>query len=193
MMRVGYILASALALAMLSVGSASAQTFTAAPNLSFFLDFDSEDGNYSLWRVTDLSGVNALRAHSTLVRKGEHERYSPSFAIAIGGESAQARLQVAALPRSGPLIVRALRVEGNQTTEEQMFLLTPEFRETFDVHVEWTPEGLVTFTVYSNAARAVNGYERRQINLGGAPTVVEVSGSTGEVSFDPIELGAVTP
>jgi hypothetical protein len=192
MMRIRYTLASVFALAMLSVGPASAQTFTAAPNLSFFLDFDSEDGNYSVWRATDLSGVNALRAHSTFVRKGQHERYAPSFSIAIGRESAEARLQVTALPRSGPLIVRASRHEGGQTTQEQMFLLTPEFRETFDLNVEWTPEGVVTFTVYSNAAQAVNGFERHQINLGGSPTLVEVSGSTGEVSFDPIELGSVT-
>ncbi|HYD88786.1 MAG TPA: hypothetical protein VEA80_15030 [Vitreimonas sp.] len=170
---------------------AAAQSFSAAPNASFVLDFDSEDGNFSLWRATDLTGINALRARATFVRKGQHRQWAPSFAISVGSEGADASISFTAAPRSGPLMVEAALWRGGEPSAEETFLLTPAFQEPFDIHVDWTEEGLVTFTVFSRAAQAVNGYERRQVNLGQAPTTVRITGSTGEVLFEPLQLGHV--
>lgn len=174
-------------------GAAAAQTFVAAPNSSFVLDFDSEDGNYSLWRVADLSGANALRTRATFVRKGQHDQYAPSFTIAVGDDSAQARISISAAPRSGPLIVETALTQGQERSQEDNFALTPHFQEAFDLHVDWTQDGLVTFTVFSRAAQAVNGYERHQVDLGRAPNTLSITGSTGEVLFDPVQLGRTAP
>lgn len=174
-------------------GSAFAQTFTASPNSSFVLDFDSEDGNFSLWRLNDLSGLTALRARTTFARKGTDARWAPSFSIAVGNDNATARLSVLAAPNSGPLIVETSLVQGRTRDQRETFVLTPTFEEPFDLHVNWTPDGVVTFRIYSRAAQAVNGYEQHQVRLGVPPTALSISGSTSEVQFDPLQLGTTSP
>jgi hypothetical protein len=173
--------------------TSAAQSFVPAPNGTFVLDFDSEDGNFSLWRVDDLTGINTMRARATLVRKGHHDRWAPSFTIALGDDQGQARLSIIAAPNSGPLIIQSALIQGQSRSQEDNFALTPHFQEAFDIHVEWTAEGVVTFTVFSRAAQGVNGYERRQVSLGRGPTTLSITGSTGEVLFDPLQLGRLSP
>lgn len=177
---------------MAAHGTAHAQSFTAAPNATFVLDLDSADGNFSLWQARDLAGINALRARATFVRKGEHRRWAPTFSITASGGEGRAAITFTAAPSSGPLLVGAALWRNGQKSEEETFLLPPAFEEPFDIHVEWTESGLVTFTVFSSAARAANGFERHQVDLGEAPTSLRITGSTGEVLFDPLQLGHVT-
>jgi len=171
--------------------SAEAQSFVPSPNASFLLDLDTQSGSYSLWRVNDMAGVNAVRARVTFARKGVDRQYAPSFQIRIGNGDQDALLSVVALSNSGPLIIRSSLSQGQQHSQEETFLLTPVFREVFNLDIDWTPAGVVTFTVHSQAAQAVNGYERHQVTLSRAPTVISANGSTGEVTFDPIQLGHV--
>lgn len=180
-------------LALCLANGAEAQTFVAAPNGSFLLDLDSQAGNYSIWRANDITGVNAVRAHVTFARKGTDARYAPSFQIRVGNSGEDALLSVVAAPNSGPLIVQTALSRGQQQTAQEVFVLTPVFQESFDLDVDWTDAGVVTFTVHSRAAQAVNGYERHQVTLSAPPTRFGANGSTGEVTFDPIQLGHVGP
>ncbi|MFO1018195.1 MAG: hypothetical protein U1E03_11395 [Hyphomonadaceae bacterium] len=175
-----------------SIQTAHAQLFTAAPNASFVLDLDSADGNFSLWQANDLTGINTLHARATFVRKGEHRRWAPTFSISASGESDRAAITFTAAPRSGPLLVEVALWRNGEKSAEEMFLLPPAFEEPFDIHVEWTEGGLVTFTVFSRAAQAVSGFERHQVDLGQAPTSIRITGSTGEVLLDPLQLGQTT-
>ncbi len=172
--------------------SAAAQSFAPSPNGSFLLDLDTQSGSFSVWRANEIAGVNAVRAHVTFARKGVDRQWAPTFQIRLSNESHDAVLSFVAVPNSGPLIVQASLVQGQQQSEQQTFLLTPTFQEAFDIDIDWTPAGVVTFTVHSQAAQAVNGYERHQVTISGPPNTISATCSTGEVTFNPIQLGHVT-
>ena len=170
-------------------GMATAQTFVAAPNISFVLDFDTDDGAYSSWRADDLSGLNAMEARVTFLRKGKHKKWVPSFSISLADEADRATLSVTALPKSGPLVMRTETSSERGDDPFPVYALPPEFGEEFDLLVEWNDQGLVVFTVYSKAAETMNGYERHEVQLDHAPNKLRISVSTGEVMFDPLRLG----
>jgi hypothetical protein len=206
--------ACAFALGIVFAHAAHAQTFTPAPNATHVLDLDTQAGAFSQWRAGDLDGANAARGRVTFLRKGSDRRWPPVFNIAVGDDQVQAWLQVTALPHSGPLIVRTFRREGQTETDIEYFSLTPNFREPFDLKIDWSPDGRVAFTIASQASAGggvdvaplqgggarnsrtatteVRG-ERHEVSLGRPPVWLLVNNSTGEVMIDPSQLGWAQP
>lgn len=176
---------------MFTTGAATAQSFVGAPSANFVLDLDTKDGASSSWRVDDLSGLNALEARVTFLRKGKHKKWAPGFSISLGDEEVQARLHVTAFPDTDILFFRTEILGTDSKQEPEMFFLPPKFGEEFELHIDWSPEGNVTFIVSSKAAEELGGYERHEVQLGRAPSMLKVSGSTGEVMFNPIKLGRI--
>ena len=206
--------AFALAITALFASAARAETFTPAPNAAYVLDLDTQAGAFSQWRLGDLSGFNALRGRVTFLRKGSDRQWPPVFRIALGDDQQQAWLQVTALPHSGPLIVRTYRLEGQTELDVQYFTLTPNYREPFDLKIDWTDDGRVSFVLSSlaagtgidiaplqggsrprtaPAAAAQVGAERREVLLSRAPAWLLIDNSTGEVMLDPLQLGWAQP
>lgn len=182
------------AFALLSLAEfAHADDFRAAPHATFMTDLDTADGAYSVWRHDDVAGLNAMRTQVTFNRKGKGQ-YAPMFTIRVVAANRSAALSFTAFPKSGPLIGYAARSDASEKDRE-MLLTFPEFKEPFDVHVQWTPEGKVTFRIYSKSGKslAAQGFERHVVDLGGAITGVQFSNSTSEVEFGKIELGTESP
>jgi hypothetical protein len=173
---------------------AMAASFTPLPGQSYSLDLDTADGNFSAWRAADLQAANALRAKVTFARLGSHKRWAPSFQVRVGDKEMSVGLTVVALKQKGVLVtsVRSLR-DGKVVGDERFFVLGPEPGETFDLEIDWDAAGTVTFLIRDKATLAANGFERHEAKLGSAPTEVEIVASTGEVSFDPLQLGQRTP
>jgi hypothetical protein len=206
--------AFALAVAAGFAGAAHAETFTPAPNAVYVIDLDTQAGAFSRWRLSDLTGFNALRGRVTFVRKGSDRQVPPVFRVALGDDQQQAWLQITAMPQSGPLIARVYRLEGQTEVDVLYFSATPNYREPFDLKIEWTPDGRVSFLLTSQAAGtpidigpvqaggrarpaqpapASEGAERREVFLGRAPTWLLIDNSTGEVTIDPLQLGWAQP
>jgi hypothetical protein len=181
------------AVLMATAAGAHAGEFKAASHGSYLIDLDTQDGNFALWRTEDVGDINALRAHITLARKGSG-KYLPVVTLRIGRGDKSVMLQLAAFPKSGPLVGFVQDGEKKDDPNQQLIMLAPEFQEPFDVHVRWTPEGKVSFDIYDKANKAIGqGFEHHEIDLGGAPTSVEITNSTGEVEFNKLELGTETP
>lgn len=75
----------------------------------------------------------------------------------------------------------------------ELFLLPVEVNETFDLELDWTAEGKVVAVVRSKAARDLNGFERHEISMKGAPASLRISGSSGEIDYETLQLGRTTP
>lgn len=185
------IVVACIVAAIFSVGAANAQSFVVAPNSSFTLNLDSEDGNFSLWKAEDLSGLSALEARVTFVRKGSHRQWMPTLMVAIEGQTSTALFRVVSFRRRGELTVRTELIAQDSETVIQEFLFAPELGEEFDLRVEWTSEGAVVFTVHSRSAPLVDGFERHEVQLGQRPSSLRISNSTGEVNFAPLRLGNI--
>lgn len=181
-------LAAACALAT-AANSASAGEFQRAPNQSFSLDLDTEPGNFSQWRSGDLTGLNALRTRMTFVRLGTHPKWAPSFHLSLVNGGERATFDVQGVGGKKPLIATLVHWKDRKEASRETFLMMPEAGETFALEADWTPTGEVTIVIRDKAAEALNGFERRSVTLAAAPSSLEISGSTGEVTLSPLELG----
>jgi hypothetical protein len=181
-------LAAACVLATFA-NSAWAADFERAPNQSFSLDLDTEAGNFSQWRSGDLTGFNALRTRMTFVRLGAHSKWAPSFHLSLVNGGERATFDVTGVAGKKPLIASLVHWKDQKEASREAFLMMPEAAETFALEVDWTPTGEVTVVVRDKAAQALNGFERRSVSLAAAPSSLEISGSTGEVTLSPLELG----
>lgn len=132
-----------------------------------------------------------MEAQVTFVRKGKDRQWAPGFWVSLGNDEELARLSAVALPQSGPLILQTKRFADNQAEVLSVFALTPEFEEEFRLRIQWDNEGGVLFTVFSEAAQAVNGYESHTVQLKQPPSKLVIGGSTGEVIFNPLQLGTL--
>ncbi|NEX93733.1 hypothetical protein [Caulobacter sp. 17J65-9] len=178
--------------ALLFGNAASAGEFKAAPNASYVVDLDTPDGNFSLWQADDLTGLNALRTNVTFARLGKDKTYAPHFAVALENDKGRVVLGASVL-KGKVMIVTLTTWQGDKQTAQEMFMLPPEPSETFALDLDWTPDGVVTAVIHSQATKDMNGFERHQARLDGAPARLEITGSTAEVEFKPLKLGSTTP
>jgi hypothetical protein len=191
MMRKVSIAVMAGAMSALLGGSAWAQAFAPATNGAYALDQDTLGGAYSSWRVQDLSGMNALRARVTVARLGQDPKWSPVFSVFLKNNGGRAQLQLTAL--NGVLTAIASSWVGDKQKQTELFVLGPEPGEAFDLDVDWTAAGSVTFVIRDKANAKVNGFERHEVSMPGAPTTLEIGDSTGEWALDPLRLGHAGP
>ncbi len=171
--------------------SARAQSFAPAASANYTMDLDTQNGNFSVWQVNDLSAINALRSNVTIARLGQDPKWAPTFLIMLNSDAGRAELHISGL--DGRLILTAESWVGEEQMQSEVFLLPPEIAETFGLDVDWSPDGSVVFVVRDKAAGKVNGYERHVISLMGPPTTLEITSSTGQLKLDQVKLGRTTP
>lgn len=188
-MKVWVVAAAIVGGMLLGPSAVAAETFTPGPGQTYLLDLDTADGNFSVWRADDLQGANALRAKVTFARLGLDKRWSPNFQVRVGDASMTVGLTVVGVKNK--VLVTTLRTlrDNKVVGKEESFLLGPEPGETFDLEIDWDASGRIAFLIRDRAAKAINGFERHEARLDGPPTRVEIVGSTGEVLFDPLQLG----
>lgn len=172
-------------------GPVCAQTFTPAGNASYTVDLDTQNGNFSVWRAKDLGGLNALRAKVVVSRLGKDSKWAPSFQIKLENANSHADLSIDGI--KGLLFLHAQSWDGDKQVQDELFLMPPEVGETFGLELDWKADGSAVIVVHAKATEKVSGFERHEIKLSGAPSSLEVSGSTGEITLDPLQLGRVTP
>lgn len=172
---------------------AHAAEFRPAPNQSFTVDLDTQTGNFSQWKAEDIAGFNALRTQVTFLRLGKDSKWAPSFHLSLVNGAERATFNLTGMPGKTLLVAQLVHWRDGKEAGRDLYLLGPEFGETFALDVDWSPDGLVTMTIRDKAAQAINGFERHQTKLAAAPSVLEVSGSTGEVVLKPLQLGNVGP
>ncbi len=185
---------STLTVFLLGITCANAESFTPVERGTYSLDLDTTDGNFSQWALNDLSGVNATRAKVTFARKGKHKTYAALATLSVEGKTRQVYIRFAALSDNGPLYSTVTLADSNGQIKEEVVLLPPDMKETFDLHVQWTPEGKVIFDLFDHANKDVGqGFERHEIEMGEPVTALKIINSTGEVAIDPLQVGQATP
>lgn len=174
----------AAALACAPAARAAEGAFKPAPNATHLIDLDTRQGAYSSWSVTDLAGVDAVRATMTVKLLGDHPRWAPAYGLEVGDGEESVRVQILSVDRK-TLKLFIVRLEGSQEWEQH-----PDAEIALDQPVEvafdWTPDGKVAVVVHPQGRPAL----RREFRLRAAPTKVEASASTGELALTPLRLGS---
>jgi hypothetical protein len=176
----------ALMVTVLVVGfagaAARADDFRPAPGLgSLVLDFDTDAGKYSQWKLQDLTGIDAVRTTLQVHRIGMDERWAPGFAIGLENTQATVFFRIISPTREAPFEIHLIRFEGGKTTVDELFKTTLGLDEKLDVAFAWGADGTVT-------VKLGNG-ETLNVALGGVASTLQFSGSTGEVEFNPLQIG----
>ena len=175
---------AAAALAILA-GCASAETFVPLPVLgSTVLDFDTDAGKYSGWEVADLGSVNAVRLTVQVHRLGQDPRWAPTFNVRVSNGDHWAALRLESLDRQAPVAVVLASGEKDKPAVEAPLSAPLALDTPLEVAIDWTADGKVTIRA---------GAQAKTVDLGGAPKSLSFTGSTGEIEFNPLKIGRVTP
>jgi len=169
---------------MFGWNAASAETFAPVPVLgTTVLDLDTQGGNYSGWVINDVGPINSARATLQVHRVGTDPKWAPNFSITVSSGERSAALNILKSGPDLPIFVQAIFLVGGKTQDVQP-LGTLELNTPLDVAVEWAADGSVTIRV---------GKETRTIRLGAPVKMLSFTGSTGEVEFNPLQIGQVLP
>lgn len=157
----------------------------AAPLGSTVLDLDVKSGNYSTWRIDDASGINAIRTTLQIHRLGADDpRWAPAFTITLKNGDALVTFQIQSEHRQPPLSLHFEANRGDEEIDDQTFTFTLGLDEKLDVAIDWTADGTVSIKA---------GPEKRTIALGVPIKAVSFGASTGEVEFNPLQIGTSAP
>ena len=163
---------------------ASAGSFAPLPVLgNTVLDFDTQSGSYSGWVISDIGSINAVHATLQIHRLGSDPKWAPSFSIIISNGDSRVAFKILALPGESSLIMQLAR-SAKENSDDPQLLGTLGLNQAVDVAIEWTADGTVTVTA---------GKETRTAVLGAPAKALEFVGSTGEVEFNPLQIGTSTP
>jgi hypothetical protein len=180
-----WILAAVLGTAALFGAHAGAGTFTAAsPPGSTVLDLDTQDGNYSIWRLEAADGIDAIHTTVQVHRLGNDPRWTPTFTITLRNGDAGVLLHMSSRTRQPPLTLESEVTKAGKETSGETYIVTLPLDQKMDIKIEWTPDGTVAFWA---------GGEKHTVALGAPVKTVEFSGSTGEVEYNPLEIGHTGP
>jgi hypothetical protein len=169
-----------LGLAVLAAPVAHADSFTAAPLGTINLDFDTEAGRYSQWRLDKLDGIDAVRATMLVRRLGIDQRWAPVFTIQLKSGKDEVTLQFGARSRRPPVTIETITTKAGKDGDAENFERTVDLDERLDIAIDWSADGTVILLV---------GGEKHTVALGEPITALEITGSTGEVQFDPLRIG----
>jgi hypothetical protein len=169
-------------LCLLATGAsaAGADSFVAAPLGTTGLDFDTEAGRYSQWRLEHLDGIDAVRATVIIHRLAVDARWAPTFTIQLQSGKDAVTLQFASRSRQPPMTMEATVAKGGKDVDDQDFERTVDLEERLPLSIDWSADGTVILLV---------GGEKHTLALGEPITALEITGSTGEVQFDPLQIG----
>ena len=171
-------------------GPAHAQTFAPAPNAVYQIDLDTPDNHSSRWRLNDLTTINALKTRVKIKRLGPIGEYSPAFTIQILTAKSYVGL---AIHEVGDRLSASLESGTTTPLHTDVFALSPKINETFEVEMEWKPDGPVSIAISTNMTDPASGAERHEAKMIGEPVRLEVAAGTGQMVLDPLQLGHVAP
>lgn len=163
---------------------ASAGAFTPLPVLGTTrLDLDVEDGHYCGWMIDDVGQANALRATVQIHRLGSDPKWAPSFNIVLKNSDKRVTFNILAPAPGLPLVVR---VKGPADKAEDMGQVVGklDLDTPLDVAIDWTADGNISVTIGGQTVTAA---------LGGPVKGLEITGSTGEIEFNPLQIGTASP
>jgi hypothetical protein len=145
------------------------------------LDFDTEDGHLSVWKVDDIGPMTGLRTSIKLNRIGSDPRWAPSITLAViaGDERAQFQF-VKKDPRAVAMTIATQLLQDGKVRDFSNFDTTLVLNQKVDMAIDWTDDGGVTFQL--------NG-QRHRVKLAKKVTGLVISNSTCEVEFDDFLLG----
>ncbi len=182
--------AAAAGLLLLGQG-AWAEEFTPAAHARYVVDLDTPDASMSLWRLDDLSGINALRTQATFVRLGKKTQWGPQTIIVLANDRSEVKLTFVMSSKGSVALLTATRGETKLGTE--LFLMPIDPQETFGLEMDWTAEGKVTVRITTRAVKEMGGqgFELHDVTMDGAPTQMKILGGGNETEFKPLTLGVV--
>lgn len=169
------------------LAQAAEDAFRTAPNSAHRIDLDTRNGAFSEWEVTELAGIDAVRADIRVRLLGEDARWAPTYALEVGTKADGARVQIFSIDRKTLNLViyhRTGNGEWERKADAQIAVDQP-----VAVAFDWTAAGVVAVRAQPKGGSAV----RREIRLSGAPTMVTAFASTGELTLDSIRLGSTKP
>jgi hypothetical protein len=143
-----------------------------------------------VWDAKDLTGTNAAHIHFRVNQVRPDRKWAPSFGFALKRGTESVAVKLLGLPGKNLLVV-SLEHSGAQP---EQFLLPTQVSEENDLEIVWTPSGEVGFTLRNakTAAVSANG-EKHTGKLAGAPEMIEISSSTGELEVMSFALGTDAP
>ena len=145
----------------------------------YAFDLDTQSGHFSSWTLRTLRH-SCLGAKLIIGELRKDSRWVPAYALWLENGSNRAFLRIWAPNRKPPLVVVLQRVRDRQMTDSVLFTRTLERDDTFHVNLDWSRPGRL---------RAVVDSEVHEIELPFQPTTFEVTGSTGQIKADSLELG----
>lgn len=168
-----------------------AAAFTPAPHAQHKIDLDTAPGHFSVWEASDLSGINAVRAHFRVRIAAKDPQWAPVFRFQLQRGEELAQVTLLGLPGKTPVVLQLdQRLRANEEVRSEMFATGTQIGEEVDLEIDWTPDGTVGFTIKSPQSLQVSAQgERHTAKLSGAPTTFSILGSTGEIEVGSLALG----
>ena len=192
---------------LMTVGAFAAAThpgwFVPAPLGSYLLDLDVPDGRTSLWRLDNVGLSNAVRAVVRVSRASVAEK-RPEFTISLEGGDERVTIVFRAPARSAPPTDKAdasaapepaeavddggaltatmvHETAGKDAGGGGTFDVPLKVGQTFNIVIDWTPQGVVRATL--------NGKESLSANMAGSVRQLVVRAASGEIEFNPLQVG----
>lgn len=169
--RWALVLASAIGLEALAAGQQpSAITLDAPP------------GHFEEWK-NDAEGFIGIKARVTVVKAVRGGAWSPGITAIVASGSQQVMMQVALVRAEAPMVIAAVKFDGQTEISRFYFKLKLDSLRPFDVHMRWTEDGEVCL-----AASQFGNAEFHRMELSNAAESVSFHGVGGEYRLDPVEL-----
>ncbi len=139
------ILAALLAVTIFPSRPSLAESFVAASEQRFQLEFDTVDGHFSVWSLEGLQSANAVRATISVERFGTHERWVPFLRVEIKNVKAAPNLYwglvAGGKKGGGPLAFQALQRDAGKEIQKVDFRKTGNLKGKIALEISWATPG----------------------------------------------------
>jgi len=171
-----------LAVSSVNSGVRAEDGFVATNDIgSSVIDFDTLEGKYSSWSISDVGTLNAIRTTMRVHRIGYDRKWSPVLAIGFKNGEDVVWFRLHSLDHNTPLGISLQRHRANKKEEEKNLAKKLDLHEDLPVAINWDRDGTVTVQVKDESPVA--------LSLGKPILSVELLGSTCEGEFAPFRIG----
>lgn len=167
-----------------------AQDFVPAPGQAFSIDLDTPAGRFSQWLHEDVRTLISLRAFVRVLLLRKDPRWRPAFTIYLQSRDDESSandlgLQLAAVDQKPPLTIRLIGRLNGKPIKENRLQTTLNLDETLRVDMNWrTPKVIVI---------RIGDAETLNVGVPWSVSKVKITGSTGEMTVDPLLFAEAVP
>jgi hypothetical protein len=160
--------------------------FIKAVGQTYYLDLDTKESEFSVWRLDDLGALTALHASIKIPAIRKDPKWAPDFFILLcsGDQSAYRDVGVRLITWQGasPLTIEVVQnlADGSLVTQYRVGK-TLELNEKIDIEMDWSTPGTVTIKI---------GASSYSLKIPSQIEHVQISSSTGELIIDPLVIGS---